>query len=211
MTIRVGTKLEERLRSTPKVKVPVPPDNYIYFHHLGKAITIPIDPDNIGDSMSASWASQTPLSRTAPIQSYQNSGPRNVSLQFLLHRDLIKQFNPDWINNKALGWQNGYDVVDLLINNLEACVLPTYQETGKIVNPPIISLKIRNEIYIKGVVGSVTKGFQLPIINYGTEKNPSYKYAVVNLGFSVTEITPYDASIIVEKQMGGFREHKELF
>lgn len=206
--VKVGTRLEEQLRKNKKFEQVVPPDNYLYFHHLGKGITLPIDPDNISDSMGASWSSSTPLSRSAPIQSYSSSGPRTVSVQFLLHRDLVKQFNPDWLGKKDLGWQNGYDVVDLLIDNLEACVLPVYQSTGKVVNPPIVSMKIRDEIYVKGTVGSISKGFQLPIINYGTDRSPLFKYAVVNLGFSVTEITPYDASII--SGFGGFRKHKEL-
>ena len=208
MAIILGKTFEQKLRQNEKIKAVIPPENYLYFHHLGKGITIPIDPDNISDSMSASWSPSTPLSRSAPIQSYSSSGPRSVSVQFLLHRDLVKQYNPDWIGKKDLGWQEGYDVVDLLINNLEACVLPTYQETGKIVNPPVISLKIRDEIYIKGIVSNVSKGFQLPIINYGTDKSPSFKYAQVNLGFGVTEITPYDASII--RTFGGFRKHQEL-
>lgn len=171
----------------------VPTDNYIYFHHLGKSITIPVDPDSIADSMNASWASSTPLSRSAPIYSYQSSGPRSVQFSFKLHRDLVKQFNPDW----------GEDPVDELITNLEACVLPTYQEAGKIVNPPIISVKLRDEIYIKGVVSTVSKSFQLPIIYYASATHPGYKYAQVDLNLSVNEVTPQDASII--SNYGGYR------
>lgn len=171
----------------------IPTDNFIYFHHIGKSITIPVDPLAVTDSMSASWASSTPLSRSAPIYSYQNSGPRSVQFQFQLHRDLVKQFNPDW----------GEDPVDELITNLEACVLPTYQETGKIVNPPIVSIKLRDEIYIKGIVNSVGKSFSLPIIYYASATNPGYKYAVVDLNLNVQEITPQDASII--SRTGGYR------
>lgn len=171
----------------------IPTDNYIYFHHLGKTITIPVDPESVADSMSANWASSTPLSRSAPIYSYQNSGPRSVQFSFKLHRDLVKQFNPDW----------GEDPVDELITNLEACVLPTYKETGKIVNPPVISVKLRDEIYIKGTISSVSKNFQLPIIYYANATNPGYKYAVVDINFSVNEVTPQDASII--SSYGGFR------
>lgn len=208
MTIRMATMAERQIKKNVKFPAVIPTENYIYFHHLNKGITIPVDPQTLSDSMQASWASSTPLSRSAPIQSYSNSGPRSVNFQFQLHRDLVKQFNPDWVNMKKYGWVEGYDVVDLLVNNLEACVLPTYQETGKIVNPPIVSVKIRDEIYIKGVVGSVGKSFNLPIINYGTDRSPSFKYALIDLNFSVTETTPYDASII--HSFGSFRDHKDM-
>lgn len=180
---------------------PIPKENYIYFHHLGKGLTIPVDPQSIADSMGAGWATSTPLSRSAPIYSYSNSGPRTVLVNFQLHRDLVREFNPDWV-------KQGEDVVELLIQNIEACVLPTYQETGKIVNPPVVSLKIRDEIYIKGTVGNVSKDFQIPIINYGTATAPNWRYALVDLNFSVSEVTPYDASII--NGMGGNRTHSAL-
>lgn len=180
-------------RKDPQAGASIPTDNYIYFHHLGRSITIPVDPQNLTDGLSASWASSTPLSRSAPIYSYQNSGPRSVQFSFQLHRDLVKQFNPDW----------GEDPVDELITNIEACVLPTYKETGKIVNPPIVSVKIRDEIYIKGVVSNVTKNFDLPLIYYASATHPGYKYAVVSISFSVNEVTPQDASII--SKTGGYR------
>ena len=170
----------------------VPGDNFIYFHHTGDKIVIPVDPEAITDSMSAGWASSTPLSRSAPIYSYQNSGPRSVQLVFDLHRDLMKQFNP-----------GEKDAVELLIKYLEECVLPTYKETAKVVNPPIVSVKIRDEIYIKGIVTNVGKNYKLPIINYG-KKNPIFKYALVNVNFGVQEITPIDASIV--RNIGGYRD-----
>lgn len=176
----------------------IPTSNYIFFHHLNKGITIPVDPENITDSMTASWASSTPLSRSAPIYSYQNSGPRTVQFNFTLHRDLVKQFNPDWLKSER------GDVVDRLIDELEACVLPDYKESGKIVNPPIVSVQIRDEIYIKGVIQSVGKAFKLPIIKYDN----GFKYALVDINFSVSEVTPYSASII--PNFGGNRPHDVL-
>ena len=62
----------------------------------------------------------------------------------------------------------------------------------KVVNPPVVTLKIRDEITIKGVVTSVGKSFNLPLLNYGGE----FKYAVVNLNFSVSEVQPQSASIL---------------
>lgn len=174
-----------------KKNLSIPKDNYIIFHHTGASFTIPVDPDSITDMMGASFATNYPLSRSAPIYSYQNSGPRTVQVSFTLHRDLCKEFNP-----------GSPDMVEELINNLEQMVLPDYDAANKVVNPPIVSLKIRDEVYIKGVVtGSVGKTFNLPILNYGGE----YKYALVSLNFSIAEIQPYSASII--GKFGGNRPH----
>ena len=171
-----------KVKSSKNKNLKIPTDNYIIFHHTGKSYVIPVDPDSIADSMSASFAQNYPLSRSAPIYSYQNSGPRTVQVSFTLHRDLCKEFNP-----------GSEDMVEELIDNLEGLVLPDYESANKIVNPPIVSLKIIDEIYIKGVVtGTVGKTFNLPLLNYGGQ----YKYALVSLNFSISEIQPYSASIL---------------
>lgn len=167
----------------------IPKDNYIIFHHTGKQFIIPVDPDSITDNHSASFASNFPLSRSAPIYSYQNSGPRTVQVSFTLHRDLCQEFNP-----------GEDDMVESLIDNLEGMVLPTYEEANKVVNPPVVSLKIRDEIYIKGVVtGGIGKTFNLPLIQVGN----GVKYALVSLNFSISEIEPQSASIL--PNIGGGR------
>lgn len=180
--------------SRTKKNLAIPRENYVVFHHVtdskgfARVIIIPVDPDSIQDSMSASFASNFPLSRSAPIYSYQNSGPRQVSVSFRLHRDLCNQFNP-----------NSEDSVDELITNLEAMVLPTYEEAQKIVNPPVVSMRVRDEVYIKGIVQSVSKTYSLPVIKYGSKE----KYAVVDINFSISEITPYNASIL--PRIGAYR------
>ena len=169
-------------------KQQIPKDNYIIFHHTGKSYVIPVDPDSITDNHTASFATNFPLSRSAPIYSYQNSGPRTVQVAFTLHRDLCQQFNP-----------NSTDMVEELITNLEGLILPDYESANKVVNPPIVSMKIRDEIYIKGVVtGGIGKQFNLPILNY----NGQDKYALVNLNFSISEIEPQTASILPSRKGG---------
>ena len=174
------------IKVSRKSNLGIPTENYIVLHHIGKTFVIPVDPDAISDNMSVAFAESTPLSRSAPIYSYQSSGPRSVQVSFTLHRDLCKEYNP-----------GAEDMVDELITNLNALVLPDYNSASKIVNPPLVSLKIRDEIYIKGVVtGSVGITYNLPLINYGTEDKALYKYALVNISFGVSEITPYSASIL---------------
>ena len=176
-------------------KLGIPTENYITLHHTGKTYVIPVDPDAITDNMSASFATNMPLSRSAPIFSYQNSGPRTVMVSFTLHRDLCKEYNPGSV-----------DMVEELVTNLNALVLPDYDSASKIVNPPLVSLKIRDEIYIKGVVtGGVGLTYSLPLLNYGTKDKAVFKYALVGISFGVSEITPFSASILPE--VGGqFRQ-----
>lgn len=170
----------------------VPTENFIVLHHINKSFLIPVDPDAISDNMSISYAESTPLSRSAPIYSYQNSGPRSVQVSFTLHRDLMREFNPEYRNNGS-----DADPIDDLVINLDALALPDYDSANKIVNPPLVSLKIRDEVYIKGVVtGSVGVTYGLPVLNYGTEDAPNYKYAMVSISFGVSETTPFSASIL---------------
>ena len=183
------------IKVSRKSNLGIPTENFIILHHTGKKYIIPVDPDAISDNMGISYAENTPLSRSAPIYSYQHSGPRSVQVSFTLHRDLCKEYNP-----------GAEDMVDELITNLNALVLPDYDAASKIVNPPVVSLRIRDEIYIKGVVsGSVGVTYNLPLINYGTGDKPAYKYALVTISFGINEITPYSASILPE--VGGmFRQ-----
>lgn len=168
-----------------------PKDNVLHFLHTGKSIILPIDPSGVSDSMSASFASSTPLSRSAPIYSYSGSGPRTVGVSFQFHRELVQEYN--------VKGKEDYDACDDLIMSLEQAVLPDYNSASKMVNPPVVALKLRDEIYIKGVVTNVQKTFDLPILHI----NGKDKYAMVNLSFSISEITPQTASIV--PKVGAYR------
>lgn len=162
------------------------PDNYIYFYHLDQFIMLPLYADSVQDTMSVNFETSTPLSRSAPIYSYRNSGPRTVQVSFQLHRDLMTDINYQK-SNVHIGPELSDDYVDILIRYIEAAALPTYNATNKMVNPPIVALRLGQDIFIKGVVnGSVGKTFRFPILRNG-------KYAVVDISFAVSEIEPYDA------------------
>lgn len=173
-------------------------ENYIYLYHLGIFVILPSWPDNIQDSMNVNFASNTPMLRTAPIYSYSYSGPRTVSFQLLLHRDLMTQINLD---NTSVQLNLGEDYVDLLVNQIQAVALPQYDSSTKLVNPPIVALRFGDDIYIKGVVtGAVSVGRMLPIIQ---DKQGKSKYAQIQLSFTVNEIEPFDAESVM--QAGSFR------
>ena len=146
-------------------------------------IVLPNYPDNMSDSTPASFASNQPLGRSAPIYSYSYSGPRSISFQFELHREMLDQVN---------GFLPGssVDTVDTMIKEVQAAVLPNYAASKKMVDPPLVAVRVGVDVYIKGVInGSVTVAYGGPILY-------NDKYATCNISFAVTEVDPYDAQIV---------------
>lgn len=180
-------------------------DNFIYLFHTNEIIVIPSFADSISDTMGVTFASETPLSRSAPIYSYQNSGPRSIRFEWNLRRDLMSQINYQISNVKP---DAGEDYVDYMIKAVQAAALPTYDVALKMVNPPIIAVKNGDDIFIKGVVeGSVTVSYTPPIIPGvnpdGTRNDSVNRYANVTIGFDVKEIEPYQATDVMK--YGSFR------
>lgn len=179
------------------------PECYIFLHHVknikgtnGVLILLPSYADGLNDSISVSFAQNTPLSRSAPIYSYVSSGPRSMQVHFDLHRDMMWQIN--YMNsNLPIPTGQGDDYVDIMAREIQAAALPSYSTSGKMVNPPIVSLRLGNDVFIKGVVGGnvgVTYGY--PILE-------NKKYAKVSIDFSVNEAMPYSADDVI--RMGSFR------
>ena len=161
-------------------------NNYIYLYNVDKFIILPEYAEDVSDSSSATFSYSTPLSRSAPIYSYANSGPRTVTIKLTLHREMMKQIN---YNNSSLITD---DYVDELIKQIQACVLPTYSVSAKMVNPPIVALRMGEDIFIKGVVnGQLGLTYSVPILKNG-------KYAVVSFTLTITEIDPYDAQTVMK-------------
>lgn len=181
--------------STELVKISQMIDNYIYLYHVtndsdseGTLIVMPSYADSVTDTMSVSYATETPLARSAPIYSYQSSGPRIVQVSFQLHRDMMKQINFK-VSNASVTLSDDY--VDLVVKYIQAAALPSYSTASKMVNPPVIAMRLGNDIFIKGVVsGSVGITYNYPILKDG-------KYASVTISFAIAEIDPYDANQVL--------------
>lgn len=175
--------------------------NYIYLYHLEKFCVLPSMPDSISDQMQSTFRSTTALSRSAPVQSYSNSGPRTITFTIILHRDIMEDLNTGVSNLKDNVLDiSDKDYVDILLNYLQARALPKYNvyKTGsKVVDPPQVAVKMGNDIFIRGVIsGSVGVTYEKPILDNG-------KYAKVTVTIPVTEVDPYDAPTVAMK--GGFR------
>ena len=169
-------------------------DNYIYLYHIDKFIVIPTFPDQLNDTMSVNFNKSTPMSRSAPIYSYSDSGPRTMQFNITLHRDMMTEINHGVSNYPV---PVGDDYVDIMAREIQAIALPAYNSSNKVVDPPLIAVKIGKEVFIKGVVtGNVGVTYEYPILE-------TDKFAQVMISFNVEEIEPYDANSVI--QVGSYR------
>lgn len=171
-------------------------DNYVYLYHTKTLIAIPTYPESIADTMNVEFSPTTPLSRSAPIFSYNKSGPRSFGISLSLHRDLMNQIN---IANSNLNVPDldEEDYVDILVKQLQSMAVPRYAASEKMVNPPIIAVRFGQDIFCKGIVqGAVTVTYSGPILR-------TDRYAKIDIEFTINEIDPYDADTIAS--LGSFR------
>ena len=185
--------------TSPKVK-PLLPDNYLYISHLDEDFQfwrLPCNPETISDSMGSTFTPTSALGRSAPVYTYGNSGPRTIQVSLHLHRDMMDAVNIG-VSNADLKY--GEDYVDNLIKALQAIAVPKYNLSNKAVEPPLVALRLSNEVFIKGIVnGSIGLEYKLPLIPTATGS----KYAQVTLSLTITEVDPYDASTVFKN--GSFR------
>ena len=52
--------------------------NYIYLYHTDKFIIIPEYPETVTDNMTSTFTPNYALSRSAPVFTYEYSGPRTL-------------------------------------------------------------------------------------------------------------------------------------
>lgn len=182
-------------------------ENYIYIYQLDKYVVLPVWPETVTDSLGSTFSTTNILARTAPIYSYSYSGPRSVQFNLNLHRDLMYTVNR--MNTKFLDANKEFspavieitdDYIDVLIKYLQAMALPSYGAdsiSSKMINPPMVAVRLGNELFIKGVVvGDVGVTYSGPI-------DKQLKYQQVTVSFNVSEIDPQDAEEIAK--WGSFR------
>jgi hypothetical protein len=172
-------------------------DNYIYISHLDEQFQfwkLPTWPDSVSDTMQSNFTPTNALGRTAPVYTFSNSGPRTVQISLPLHRDIMDEVNIG-VSNVYLG--EGEDYVDNLLNALQAIAVPKYNLQNKAVEPPLVALRLSNEIFIKGIVsGAIGVTYTKPILSNG-------KYAKIDISITISEVDPYDATSVFKN--GGFR------
>ena len=173
--------------------------NYIYLYHTDKFIIIPEYPETITDNMTSTFTPTQALSRSAPVFTYEYSGPRTVTFNLELHRDMVNDLNITAGNTdlKSNVVSQTDDYVDTLIKELQSIALPRYNVNNRAVIPPRVAVRFGNELFISGVVNStISCTYSKPILSNG-------KYAKVSIGFTISEYDPYDATSV--SQLGSFR------
>ena len=177
-------------------------DNYIYLFHTDEWVLLPQYPEQVNDAMTSRFSQTNALSRTAPVFSYSYSGPRQVQISLSLHRDMLNEVNVD-ASNMRVDRSSGMDLTETLIKRLQAIALPRYDAANKEVVPPMVAVRLGNEVFVKGVVdGSVSVTYQKPIMDDG-------RYAQVQVSFTVSEVEPFDAESV--SQLGSFRGITKTF
>lgn len=179
-----------------------PIDNYIYLYHTNTLIILPQYP-KITDSTQVQYSQSTALGRSAPIYSYNNSGPRSMQIDIQMHRESMNQMNYTNSNSALKSYMRPEDdYVDVAIRLLQAAALPNYAASQKMVDPPLVACRFGKDIYIKGVInGAVGISYDLPIL-----KND--KFAQISVSFGVSEVDAYDASMV--EQIGSYRDPGDL-
>ena len=163
-------------------------------------ILLPNWPDNIQDGQNANWSATQILGRSAPIQSYGYTQARSISIQMQLHREMLKQTNVRAkypIKDKQIE----EDYVEYVVNMLYGSVIPNYSSSAKLVDPPMVAIRIGNQMYIKGVCTRFTVGYKGAILR-------DNKYSEMEITIDVTEINPYDA--ITAMGVGAFRSDGDI-
>ena len=173
------------------------PENYIYISHLDEDFQfwrLPSCPESISDQMGSTFGETTALGRSAPVYTYSKSGPRSVQVEIHLHRDMMDDINYG-VSNADL--KKGEDYIDNLVHALQAIAVPKYNLSNKAVEPPLVALRLSNEVFIKGIVNSpIAITYALPLLSNG-------KYADIKLSLTVSEVDPYDATTVFKN--GSFR------
>lgn len=172
-------------------------DTYLYISHLDEGLQywkLYFWPDEVTDQMQSSFTETTALGRTAPIFTFSGAGPRTVNISLALHRDLMDDVNLASSNVKL---KEGEDYLDSLLNALQAIALPKYHWENQAIEPPLVALRLGNEIFIKGVL------LQGITVTYGKPILTNNKYAKANVNLTIAEVDPYDSETVFKN--GGFR------
>lgn len=162
----------------------------------------PCYPESISDSNSANYNPVNILGRSEPFQYYQHSGPRSVNVSFTMHSDCVPQ-NLDYIYK--------------LVAFIEACCYPRYDTN--IAATKVIFHCAKN-IHITGIIKSVSTKYSGPILDMNPGASGNYvgntdnnaviydsakKYAVVDVDFTIEEVTGNPPSFYDIVNVGGYR------
>ena len=127
------------------------PDCYIYISHLDeeyKYWQLPGYPDQVSDDMESRFDSATALGRSAPVYTFSSAGPRSVKISLSFHRDMFEEMPSNIVP------ADGEDKAESFIHAMQAIAVPKYNLSNKAIEPPLVAVRLGQEVFIKGVVTS---------------------------------------------------------
>lgn len=170
------------------------PDCYLYISHLDEGSQywqLPGYPEKVTDQMRSTFTENSALGRSAPVYTFSNSGPRSINISLTFHRDMFEEMPSNVVP------KDGEDKAESFIHAIQAIAVPKYNLSNKAIEPPLVAVRLGREVFIKGIVsGGVSVTYGKPILS-------NEKYAIVEIGFTVSEVDPYDATTVF--QNGSFR------
>lgn len=144
------------------------------------SVDIPAYPESVKDPRVASYTTMPDtLYQYEPWYTYSNSGPREVSVDFHLHRQM-------WTGDETDGQANH------MIRFIQASTYPQYQ--GSSVNSDISTLYIKGSPFIRGIVTGVDVEWTGPIGSDGF-------YLEFNLTINFIEVSNKALNYDVMKSM----------
>lgn len=159
----------------------IPWGDITFYSSLSESsVDIPAYPESIKDPRSATYSTMPDtLYQYEPWYLYSSSGPRDLTVEFHLHRQM-------WTGDETDGLANQ------MIRFIQASTYPEYN--GSAVNSDICTLYIKGQPYIRGIVTSVEVEWTGPIGIDGF-------YLEFNLTVGFTEISNKALSNNVVKSM----------
>ena len=155
-------------------------DIKFYSQLSDESVDIPAYPESLKQSRPATYSNMPDmLYQYEPWYMYSSSGPREVTFDFHLHRQM-------WTGDETDGKANE------MIRFIEASTFPRYQ--GSNVNSDICTLYIKGAAYIRGIVTNVEVEWLGPIGSDGF-------YLEFNLSISFSEVSSKALNYDVVKSM----------
>jgi hypothetical protein len=138
----------------------------------GAQYYFPCFPESYTDTHNVNVTNQHPMGRSEPFQIYQNTGPREVSVSFRMHREMAAFY--------AVGDSVQYSDVTSLVAAVQSAIYPNNLAYPII---PKVTLVLGNSCYIEGIITSSVN------VEWSETIGKDARYNVCNLSFSVTECT----------------------
>lgn len=174
------TGKEEATNTFKAFKIPFG-DVCLYSSLGDEMLYFPVYPESIEDGTTANFEEMPEmLYQYEPWQVYKSSGPREISFTFEFHRDM-------WTGDHRDGNANS------LVRACKANCYPDYD--GSLVKASTVSLYIKGENFITGVMTSCKANWEKPIGLDGF-------YLKCTLSFTIKEVSPQALSYTVERNKG---------